>query len=146
MQFVRINSKLSISGQPALGDFSCLAMDGFTSVINNRPDGEASDQPGSAAEEQAANAAGLVYVHIPVKGCGVNREAVLRFQEALASAPGPVLAHCKSGKRAIALYVLAEALSGRMAVEAIRPFGERLGFDLEFAADWLDEQNVESIG
>ena len=39
---------------------------GFRTVINNRPDGEAPDQPSTAVMEAAARAAGLVYHHQPV--------------------------------------------------------------------------------
>ncbi|GGF01725.1 hypothetical protein GCM10011611_04020 [Aliidongia dinghuensis] len=137
MQPVRITGKLSVMGQPALGDFPALAAAGFAAVVNNRPDNEAAGQPGSAAEEQAAEAAGLAYAHIPVIWPTLTAEVVRRFQAAVTAADGPVLAHCASGTRSITLHVIGEVLDGRMAVGDVRSFGARHGFDLSGAAAWL---------
>ena len=49
MNPVRISDKLAVAGQPATKAFRQLKADGFTAVINNRPNGEDALQPGSAA-------------------------------------------------------------------------------------------------
>jgi uncharacterized protein (TIGR01244 family) len=137
MQTVRINDKISVAKQPEIEAFAELAADGFKAVINNRPDGEDAQQPGSAAEKQAAADAGLAYTHIPVTGATITEADIRTFQAALANTDGPVLAHCKGGTRSLTLWVLGEVLDGRMRADEVRTFGEKRGFDLRGAEAWL---------
>src|SRR6516162_7274380 len=137
MRSVRLTEKLTVAGQPAITTFPSIAEDGFGLVINNRPDGEEKTQPGSAAEERAARDAGLGYVHIPVTGPSISEENIRRFQAAIASADGPVLAHCRSGTRCLALYALGEVLDGRMQPGEVLAFGAQYGFELTVADVWL---------
>jgi uncharacterized protein (TIGR01244 family) len=58
MTTTRINDRLSIAGQPAPADFADLAAQGFSAVLNLRPDGEEAGQPGNAAERRAAGESG----------------------------------------------------------------------------------------
>ena len=60
MTLVRISDKLAVAGQPAPEALRQLKTDGFTAVINNRPDGEEAHQPGTVAEKSAAEDAGLL--------------------------------------------------------------------------------------
>lgn len=48
-----------------------------------------------------------------------------------------MLAHCKSGARALTLYALAEALDGRMSAGEIEALGKEYGFDLSNALRFL---------
>jgi uncharacterized protein (TIGR01244 family) len=137
MQTVRINDKISVARQPEIEAFAELAADGFKAVINNRPDGEDAQQPGSAAEKQAAADAGLAYAHIPVTGATITEADIRAFQAALANTDGPVLAHCKGGTRSLTLWVLGEVLDGRIRADEVRAFGEQRGFDLRGAEAWL---------
>lgn len=137
MQPTRINDRLSVAKQPELADFPALAKQGFKAVINNRPDGEDAAQPGSAAEHQAAEQAGLSYTHIPVTGPSITEADVRRFQSSLADAPGPVFAHCKGGTRSLILWTIGEVLDGRMTRDDVVPFGLSHGYDLRGAAAWL---------
>ncbi|HVJ53703.1 MAG TPA: TIGR01244 family sulfur transferase [Aliidongia sp.] len=137
MQPVKISDKLSVMGQPSLTDFPSFAADGFTAIINDRPDGEEPGQPGTTAEAKAAEAAGLGYAHIPVAGPNITEGDVRRFQAAIAAADGPVLAHCKSGLRSATLHVIGEVLDGRMAPGEVRAFGAAHGFNLAMAEAWL---------
>ena len=133
----RIDDRLSVSAQPALAEIAALPAQGFTTLVNNRPDGEEPTQPGDAAEADAARAAGLAYHHLPVTGPTITVEAIQRFGRVLETAPGPVLAHCKGGTRSLTLYVLHEVLSGRMTPEEVVPFGQNHGYDLRGALVWL---------
>lgn len=110
MNTIEVTEKLSVSAQPQLKDFASLKAQGFTTVINNRLDGEEPAQPASASEEDAAWAAGLAYIHIPVTSTNMTGEAVRRFKDAIDHAPGPVLAHCRNGARSFYLWVLSTAL------------------------------------
>ena len=61
MQTRTLTEKLSVSSQLTLPDLTAAADQGIRSIINNRPDGEASDQPTSVEIEAAAAALGLGY-------------------------------------------------------------------------------------
>lgn len=81
-------------------------------IINNRPEGESDDQTPGAAIEQAARAAGLDYVAIPITHAGFSEPQVKAMATAIEAARGPVLAYCRSGTRSTLLWALAEASRG----------------------------------
>ncbi|WP_434732741.1 bifunctional sulfur transferase/dioxygenase Blh [Rhizobium sp. YTUHZ044] len=139
MMPVRVNERISVSGQPDPDGFVDFAKQGFAAVINARPDGEEPGQPGNAAEKISAAAAGLSYSFVPVNGKEITEGDIRAFQAAMTEAKGPVFAHCKSGTRALTLYVLGEVLDGRMKPEDVQTFGEGLGFDLAGARRWLEK-------
>ena len=100
-----IADQLSVAPQLMPDAMAELARLGFKSVINNRPDFEhGPDQPGSAAVEAAAVAAGLQYRHLPVDGGWQSPEQIAEFARLLAELPTPVLAFCRSGARSTRLY------------------------------------------
>lgn len=137
MPAIRINERLWVSEQPAIGAFRNMAGEGIRAVINVRPDGEDLGQPGNAAERAASERAGLAYTFIPVSPSGITEADIHAFQSARGAAAGPVLAHCKGGVRALTLHVLGEVLDGRMSAQDVVPFGKSFGFDLTGAQHWL---------
>ena len=118
---------------------------GFTTIINNRPDGEDPNQLGSAAEEAAAHAAGLDYVHIPVTSTGMTEEDARLLKETIERAPGPVVAHCRSGARSFYLWVLSGDLDSRTDAELLAKATE-LGVDTDAARTWLAAYRNSSEG
>lgn len=104
-----INAAYAVAGQLSADEFPAIAAQGYATVINNRPDGEVADQPLNRDLELAAQAAGLHYVYLPVVGSGMTPEKVAALREALATAPAPVLAFCRSGARSTRLYELAQS-------------------------------------
>lgn len=141
---VKITDQLSVAAQPDAGSFAALKAQGFASVVNARPDGEEPGQPGTEAEGRAAQAAGLGYSFVPVTGPTITEADIRAFQQAVAKAKGPVLAHCKSGTRALMLHALGEALDGRMKREDVAEFGRSFGYDLSGAAAWLARESARS--
>ena len=103
----QLSPAISISGDVGPDDLAAIAALGFRTVINNRPDGEAIDQPTSAAIEKAAHKLGLTYRHIPIVPGDFPAEAVVEFGAVLSACEGPVLAFCKSGMRSKTIYTLA---------------------------------------
>lgn len=98
----------SVSAQLSPADLPAMAAQGYKTVINNRPDGEGGDaQPLSADLQRAALAAGLHYVYLPVVSGALTPADVVAMRDALASAPAPVLAFCRSGARSAQLHGLA---------------------------------------
>lgn len=109
---IRLTETVAVAGQIAPGDVAAAAAAGFTTIVNNRPDGEAFDQPTDAAMRAAAAAAGVGYHAIPVDHHGLTREQVTAMAALLDAATGPLLAFCRSGTRSANLWALAEASRG----------------------------------
>ena len=127
--FRRVTDSLSVSPQVTEADIAQAAAEGFVLVINNRPDGEDPTQPSSATIEAAARAAGMDYVHIPVRG-GPGPDQVEAVREAVEAANGPVLAFCRSGTRSIVTWSIGQAMSGETDRETLVRQGEAAGYDL----------------
>lgn len=109
--FRKLTDKVYASPQIELGDVARAAEEGFTLIINNRPEDESPDQVPGEAIEAAARAAGLDYVAIPVTHAGFSEPQVAAMADALAG-DGKVLAYCRSGTRSTLLWTLAEASRG----------------------------------
>jgi len=101
---------------------------GVTLVINNRPDGEAPDEPQGPEIEAAAKAAGLDYLAIPISHTGFSEPQVAAMQDALDAAEGGVLAYCRSGTRSTLLWALAQARAGADP-ESIAEAARNAGYD-----------------
>lgn len=106
----QVSSAFSVAGQLTAHDVTAVAEQGFATLMNNRPDGEGgSTQALSSDIEQAALAAGLHYVYLPVIAGAITPAQALAMRDALVTAPAPVLAFCRSGTRSAQLFKLAEA-------------------------------------
>lgn len=110
--FIRLTPDISVAPQIAPADCVTARAQGFTAIINNRPDGEAPGQPTAAEMRSAAEAAGLRYADIPVDQTGMGMAQIEAMAAELAAAGGPVLAFCRSGTRSANLWALAAALGG----------------------------------
>ncbi len=127
--FRKVTDDFTVAPQIAPEDLAEAAARGFTLVINNRPDGEAPDQPTSAEMQAAAQAAGLDYVYVPVSG-GPGPAQVEAVRNAVATAKGPVLAFCRSGTRSIVTWSLGQAASGARPRDELVRLGAAAGYDL----------------
>jgi uncharacterized protein (TIGR01244 family) len=86
-------------------DMAAISAQGFSTVINNRPDGEGGpEQPTSDAMAQAALAAGLSYHYLPAISGQITPEQVSAFAALVAGSKGPVLAFCRSGARSTNMW------------------------------------------
>ncbi len=146
MQTVKLSPAVTVASQPDLKAFRDIASDGFVAVINNRPDGEDPTQPGSEAEEAAAEEAGLAYAHIPMGATPLGESDVRHFQSVVAGASGPVFVHCRSGTRSANLWAIGEVLDGRLAIGDLAPLSQRIGLDLRGAEGWLRQHGATSAG
>lgn len=110
--FRKLDDNISVAGQIAPADIAEAARQGFTFIVNNRPEQEAPGQPSGAEIEAAAKAAGLGYAAIPITHAGFSPDQVAAMGEALEQASGPVLAFCRSGTRSTLIWALARARAG----------------------------------
>ena len=145
MKPIAVTAKLAVAPQPKLSDFQDFRRSGFTTVVNNRPDGEDPTQLGSAAEAAAARAAGLGYVHIPVTAMGMTEQDARLLKETIEQAAGPVVAHCRSGARSFYLWVLSGDLKSHTDAEVLAKAAE-LGVDTNAARIWLAANRNSSAG
>lgn len=119
MEIKTINSTLSVAPQILAEDMVELAKQGFRSIICNRPDGEAADQPTFKEMEAAAKKAGLEAQYIPIVSGKVLDEDAEKFGNALSMLPSPTLAYCRSGTRSATLWSLAEGARGTSIPEIL---------------------------
>jgi uncharacterized protein (TIGR01244 family) len=126
--FIRLTENVAVAGQIAPADIATAAAQGFTAIVNNRPDGEDYGQPPCAEMRAAAAAAGVDYTAIPI-GHGFTRAQVTEMAAVLTAATGPILAFCRSGTRSTNLWALAEASRGGDA-GAIIAAAEGGGYDV----------------
>jgi uncharacterized protein (TIGR01244 family) len=125
----QVTPDFAVAPQLAPEDMADAAARGFKLVINNRPDDEAPGQPSSGEMEAAVRAAGMDYVHIPVRG-GPTPDPVDLYREAVDGADGPVLAFCRSGTRSIVTWSIGQALAGRQDRQTLVDQGAAAGYDL----------------
>ena len=138
MEIKRIDDHVSVSAQIAVTDIPALKAAGFTTVVNNRPDGEAPDQPSGAEIEAAAKAAGLNYVAIPLGREGVSPDMVEKTREVLEGSTGPVFCYCRSGTRSTTLWALSQA--GKLAGPEIISAAQNAGYDMSHLAGHLSQK------
>src|SRR5580700_6279514 len=136
MQTRSLTDKLSVSSQLALTDLTAVADQGIRSIINNRPDGETSDQPTSAEIETGAAALGLGYRYIPVVPGQIHDEDIANFSAALAELEAPVLAFCRTGTRSASLWALSAAAD--IASSDLLAAARAVGYDLDALKPRLD--------
>ncbi len=127
--FRRITENVLVSPQLALADIAAAAALGVTTIVNNRPDGEEPSAPQGDAIADAAAAAGLSYVAIPVGHSGFSEPQVDAMIAAMEQTGGPILAYCRSGTRSTLLWALASAKQGQ-APDAIARAAAQAGYDV----------------
>ncbi len=117
----RLTEDFHTAPQIAPEDVALLKAQGFTTLINHRPDGEAPDQPASAAIREQATREGLRYIDVPVSGAPTMAQA----RATADAAEGKTLAFCRTGTRSTAAWAMAQDdvdAALRTAADAGYPF------------------------
>jgi len=127
--FRKIDDSISVAAQISTDDVSDAAAQGFAMIINNRPEQEEPGQPSGEAIREAARAAGLAYVAIPITHGGFSANQVDAMRDALDTARGPVLAFCRSGTRSTFCWALAKGSTGEDPDELARK-AANAGYDI----------------
>ncbi len=129
----------AISGQLQPQDMRRLAAQGYSLVIDNRPDGESPDQPSSAEMAKAAKRAGLDFVYLPIRPGHYTPADMKRLNTILAGHKGKTVAYCRSGTRATTLWSLAQTERGALAPDKAIAVAARAGIDLRGQRQRLQE-------
>jgi uncharacterized protein (TIGR01244 family) len=138
LELKRINDDVSVAPQISPDDMPAIKAAGFTTVINNRPDGESPDQPSSDTMKAAAEAAGLSYHFIPLGREGVSAQMVDDERAVLEGSDGPVLAFCRSGTRSTTLWALTQA--GKMPAQEIVAQAAHAGYEMSHLLGYLSQK------
>lgn len=114
-----LTPNVTVLAQPTVEEIRELAERGYRSIIGNRPEGEAPDQPAWIELKAAAARYGMEAVEIPVVANAISVEDVEQFRAALERLPKPIAAFCRTGTRSALLWALANE-AGLTADERIR--------------------------
>lgn len=144
MTIKTLTPDLSVMPQPGETDIAELARREFKSIIGNRPDGEAPDQPKWNDLKAAALARGLEAVHIPVVASQIGEADIRAFREALERLPKPIAAFCRTGTRSTLLWALVNEAC-LTADERIK-IAAKEGYDLEPFRGLLEAANAAPAG
>ncbi len=119
----------AVSPQITQDDLAAIKAAGYTTIINNRPDGEIPAALHSDAMQAAAEAMGFTFVVNPVISGAMTMDNVTTQQAAIAAADGPVFAYCASGNRCSVVWALAHA--GQMSADDLVGIPARYGYQLD---------------
>jgi uncharacterized protein (TIGR01244 family) len=131
-----LTDRYAVSPQILPEDMPALRAGGYAAVICNRPDEEVPPELGSAAMREAAEAAGLAFVHIPVVHGALGPDTVDAQRRAIAEAGGPVMAYCASGTRSTIVWMLGAA--PETAPDALLQAAQSQGYALEMLRPQLE--------
>lgn len=136
MEIRNLTQDYAVSPQITPEDVGAIGAAGFACVICNRPDAEIPPEISAAKVRAAVEAAGLSWVENPVIGGAITMENVTVQADAIANAPGPVLAYCASGNRCSIVWALTQA--GKTDTDDLIETTRRWGYNLEPIRDQID--------
>lgn len=132
----RVSERIWVAAQLETGDVAVARAEGFRAVIGLRPDGEEPAQPPANALAAYAGAEGLAFAHVPVPQGELPDAVADALGAALARVDGPVLLTCRSGRRAVRAWAVAEASRpGGASPEAILAAAGAAGHSVDDLAD-----------
>jgi uncharacterized protein (TIGR01244 family) len=136
----RVDAVVMCGGATTREAFPELKKQGFVSVINLRqPDEPGADVP---AAREAAEAAGLKYVHIPVHRSAPEAASVDAFLAAVTNkANQPMYIHCASANRVAAMWMIKRILVDGWEIPRATEEARAIGLTSEplrqFAVDYV---------
>lgn len=133
-----LDEKTFVAGQVGPADLAAIAAEGILTIVNNRPEGEAPDQPAVQDIEAEAAKHGVAFVNLPFTAMTLRPAHVAAFAEILHKAQGPVLAYCRSGSRSTMLWAAARLAQGD-AFETVAARAAQAGYDLSPASGFIHD-------
>jgi uncharacterized protein (TIGR01244 family) len=135
----RVDATIACAGATSPEAFAEIKKRGFVSIVNLRREQE----PGAniAAAREAASAAGLTYIHIPVDGANPDPAAAEAFIKAVTNpANQPAFIHCASANRVAAMWLIKRVVADGWTVERALEEAVQIGLTHEglkrFAVDY----------
>jgi uncharacterized protein (TIGR01244 family) len=112
-----------------------LKLRGFRAIICNRYPGEGEDYLDDSELRQAAVKAGMEWVEIPVKPGEYSPEVIEAFGAAIERLPTPILGFCRSGRRAVSLWIHNQMQKSTCDIGALLEAAHAAGHDLHEQED-----------
>jgi uncharacterized protein (TIGR01244 family) len=142
-----IGQRLTLAGQPQPEDWARLAAEGFQVVINMRGDPER-----AAAQQSAAQAAGLRYIHLPLPAYELEPEHLAAFHTLIQAQAGRIFLHCRSATRVALMWLLDRTVYDGWSQERAEAALRAAGYDEEAmetfafcAADYFERTDVSRL-
>lgn len=129
MDIRRLTDSYAVSPMIDPQDLAQIKAQGFTDIIDNRPDAEVTPNVQAAAMKAAAEALGLNFHVNPVIGGALTEANVTAQAAAMRAAKGPILAYCASGNRSSIVWALAH--KGQKSADELIGAAARFGYNLE---------------
>ncbi len=129
MDIRALTSTYAVSPQITLQDLAAIKAAGYTTIIDNRPDGEIPSALHTPAMQAAATALGLNFVANPVVSGAMTMDNVAVQRAAIEASNGPVLAYCASGNRSSVVWALAQA--DKFHADELIGIAARFGYNLD---------------
>lgn len=131
MEIRALTPTYAVSPQIEPSDLPAIKAAGYTTVIDNRPDGEITEDLHAASMKKAAEALGLTFVINPILPGQFTPELIATQAAAIEASKGPVFAYCASGNRCSIIWAMMNA--GKMPVDELIATPARFGYNL---AQW----------
>jgi len=135
MDIKELEPGFSISHAIYPSDIEALKALGFRAIICHRQPGEADDHIDDSELRQAAEAADIEWVEIPVTPGEYTTEAIEAFGAAIDRLPTPILGFCRSGRRAVSLWVHNQAKQESCDLGQLLQAAHAAGHDLHAEKD-----------
>jgi len=136
----RVGTTVACAGAVTPAAIAGIKKMGFASIINLR----LTEEPGNdiAAEEAAAKAAGLKFVHIPMNSTKPETATADRFLRVISEPSSePAFIHCASGNRASAMWLIKRVVIDKWDMAKAQEEAAALGLTSpvlkQFAADYI---------
>lgn len=136
----RVGTTVACAGAVTPAAVAGIKKMGFASLINLRMP----DEPGNdiAAEEAAAKAAGIKFVHIPMNSTKPETATADRFLRVISEPSSePAFIHCASGNRASAMWLIKRVVIDKWDMAKAQEEAAALGLSSpvlkQFAADYI---------
>ncbi|NAO98902.1 TIGR01244 family phosphatase [Halomonas sp. MG34] len=142
MQTKPLEQGVEITSALTLDELDEVKALGFNAVICNRVAGESDDFPDEVSYRHKAKQLGIAWVHIPVKPGEYSQEDIQVFADSLADLPRPILAFCRTGKRATHLWAYAKRQTEQCELATLFDAAKAAGFDLEEHRQGLEDQQT----
>lgn len=143
MQIRYHDSLISFSDAPSAEDFERLKQQGYSLIVNNRPDGESGAPLTHREERDLAAQYGMDYLFLPFTFDSLTWEEVYAFHYAVRQSK-KTLAHCRSGSRSASLFLLYELHTGVTDEATFREKCAGVGADAKKALQWFRKTSALS--
>ena len=136
MEIRALTPTYAVSPQIGPADLAVIKAAGYTTIIDNRPDGEVAEDLQGPAMQKAAEALGLTFVVNPLIPGNFTPANIASQSAAVAASKGPVFAYCASGNRCSIIWAMMNA--GSLPVDDLVGIPARFGYRLDHLRPTLE--------